>query len=66
MRSAVQVEIADTRMGNKLVKIIKNGRVYAAHYAEPFPTKESALRDYINHPRDFVPFDESTNSYIYN
>jgi hypothetical protein len=24
---------------HKLVKIYRNGRVYAAHYAEPFPTR---------------------------
>ena len=49
---------------HKLVKIYKKGRVYAATYAEPFPTRESALADYLNNPRKFQPFDESSMTYL--
>ena len=48
---------------HKLVKIIKNGRVYAATYAEPFPTKESALADYKRNPKSFEPYNEATGEY---
>lgn len=63
----IQVEIANrpTPNGHKIVKIIKNGRVYACHYAEPFPTFEKALADYKADPKAFVPFNETTGQYIY-
>jgi hypothetical protein len=47
-----------------LVKIYRHGRVYAATYAEPWPTLESARADYLAEPRSFLPFDESTGKYL--
>jgi hypothetical protein len=58
------VEIVDHGPHHKLVKIIKGGRVYAATYAEPFPTRESAIRDYLNKPKDFLPYNETTGRYL--
>jgi len=63
-RDKIEVVIVDRGPHHKLVKIYKKGRVYAATYAEPFPTKESALADYLRDPRKFEPFDESTMSYL--
>ncbi|MDD4984672.1 MAG: DUF192 domain-containing protein [Dehalococcoidales bacterium] len=60
----IEVVIVDRDPHHKLVKIYKKGHVYAATYAEPFPTKESALADYLRNPRKFEPFDESTMSYL--
>jgi uncharacterized membrane protein (UPF0127 family) len=60
----IEVEIVDWGPRHKLVKIYRNGRVYAATYAEPFPTKESAKADYLADPRSFLPFDESTGKYL--
>ncbi len=48
---------------HKLVRIYKNGRCYAATYAEPFPTKESALADYKSNPKSFEPYNETTGEY---
>jgi hypothetical protein len=58
------VVIQDTSTGHKLVKIYRNGRVFATHYAEPFPTKESAITDYVNNPKKFDPYDESAGTYM--
>jgi uncharacterized membrane protein (UPF0127 family) len=60
----IEVEIVDRGPRHKLVKIYRNGRVYAATYAEPFPTQESARADYLADPRSFLPFDESTGKYL--
>ena len=71
---SVEVEITDTYRKidlqgrevlsqHKLVKIIKGGRVYAATYAEPFPTKETALADYKSNPKAFEPYNETTGEY---
>lgn len=60
----IEVVIVDRGPRHKLVKIYKRGRVYAATYAEPFPTKESALADYLRNPRNFKPFDESSMTYL--
>ncbi len=60
----IELEILDWGPRHKLVKIYRNGRVYAATYAEPFPSKESAKADYLADPRSFVPFDESTGKYL--
>ncbi len=60
----IEVVIVDREPQHKLVKIYKRGRVYAATYAEPFPTKESALADYLRNPRNFKPFDESSMTYL--
>jgi hypothetical protein len=48
---------------HKLVKIYRNGRCYADTYAEPFPTKESALADYKANPWSFQPYNEATGEY---
>jgi|GEM_PF-3911211 hypothetical protein len=61
---SVDVEIIDWGTNHKLVKIYKRGRVYATTYAEPFPTKESALNDYYENPKLFAPFDEATGRYL--
>lgn len=63
-RDKIEVVIVDRGPRHKLVKIYKRGRVYAATYAEPFPTKESALADYLRNPRKFQPFDESSMTYL--
>lgn len=63
-QNKVEVVIVDKGSHHKLVKIYKKGRVYAATYAEPFPTKESALADYLRNPRKFQPFDESSMTYL--
>jgi uncharacterized membrane protein (UPF0127 family) len=60
----IEVEIVDWGPRHKLVKIYRNGRVYAATYADPFPTRESAKADYLDDPRSFLPFDESTGKYL--
>lgn len=44
-------------------KCIKGGRVYAATYAEPFPTKETALADYKSDPKAFEPYNETAGEY---
>jgi len=62
----IEVEIVDWGPRHKLVKIYRNGRVYAATYAEPFSSKESAKADYLADPRSFLPFDESTGRYLLN
>jgi len=49
---------------HKIVKIYRGGRVYAATYAQPFPTKESAMKDYFENPKSFEPYDESTGRYV--
>lgn len=48
---------------HKLVRIYQNGRCYAATYAEPFPTKESALADFKANPKSFEPYNETTGEY---
>lgn len=50
----------------KLVKIYSCGRVYAASWAEPFPTEKEALRTWASKGgrRIFLPFNESTNTYL--
>ncbi len=63
-RNQIEVVIVDRGPRHKLVKIYKRGRVYAATYAEPFPTEESALADYMLNPRKFEPFDESSMKYL--
>jgi len=63
-QNKIEVVIVDRGPHHKLVKIYKRGRVYAATYAEPFPTKESALADYLRNPRKFQPFDESSMTYL--
>jgi len=60
----IEIEIIDHGAHHKLVKVIRNGRVYAATYAEPFPTKESARADYLSNPKGFLPYDESTGTYL--
>ena len=60
----VEVEIVDWGANHKLVKIYRHGRVYAATYAEPWPTLESARADYLADPRSFLPFDESIGKYL--
>lgn len=73
-RMNVEVDITDTYRKidlqgheaisqHKLVRIYRNGRCYAATYAEPFPTKESALADYKRNPKSFEPYNESTGAY---
>ncbi len=63
-KDKIEVVIVDRRPHHKLVKIYKKGRVYAATYAEPFPTRESALEDYRRNPKKFQPFDESSMTYL--
>ncbi len=63
-QNKIEVVIVDRGPHHKLVKIYKKGRVYAATYAEPFPTEESALADYLRNPRIFEPFDESSMTYL--
>ena len=58
------IVIQDAGLNHKLVKIYKNGRVFAAHYAEPWPTKRSAMADYKANPKSFEPYDESTGRYL--
>lgn len=49
---------------HRVAKIEKDGYIFAARYAEPFPTRADALRDFRQNPRSFQPYDESTNTFI--
>lgn len=63
----IEVQIVDDKINDtvyKLAKIYKNGRVYACHFNLPELTKDKVLLDYAFYPRDFRPFNESTNQYI--
>lgn len=59
----IDVVITDRDDSHKLVRIYRNGRCYAATYAEPFPTKESALVDFKSNPKSFEPYNEATGAY---
>lgn len=60
---SVNIEITNRGQNHKLVKIYRNGRVYASTYAEPFPTKETALADFKSNPKSFEPYNEATGEY---
>jgi len=49
---------------HRVAKIEKDGYIFAARYAEPFPTRADALRDFRQNPRSFQPYDESTNTFV--
>ena len=63
-KKEIEVRIEDRGPRHKLVKIYLNGRVYAATYAEPFPTVESARKDYSADSKSFRPYDESSGTYL--
>lgn len=63
MTNRYEVVITDRGDNHKLVRIYRSGRCYAATYAEPFPTKESALADYKANPKSFEPYNEATGAY---
>lgn len=59
-----RAQITDLDKKHKLAKVYNHGRVYAAIYAEPYPTEESALQDYRDNPRSYRPFDESSGKFL--
>jgi hypothetical protein len=63
MTNITSVVITDRGGNHKLVRIYRNGRCYASTYAEPFPTKESAVRDFKSNPKTFEPYNETTREY---
>ena len=46
-----------------IVKMYKNGRVYATTYAKPVII-EQVEKDYKEYPRMMKPFDETTTTYL--
>jgi hypothetical protein len=49
---------------HRVAKIAKDGYILAARYAEPFPTRSDALRDFRQNPGNFRPYDEGTNTFV--
>jgi hypothetical protein len=66
MASVPQIEIRNhpTSAAHKIVKAISRGRVYAATFAEPFPTVEEAQQLWREERRAFRPYDETTGRYL--
>ena len=53
----IEIQNHPTSEAHKLVKVYTaSGRVYAATYAEPYPTEAEALQAWTENRKDFPPY----------
>jgi hypothetical protein len=66
MKRSLESPVVITAHGSshKLVRVYRDGRVFAAVYAEPFPSPQSAWSDYLADPAPFRPYDVSVGRFL--